>query len=149
MSDEKELKRKLTLKEAAEQAANAEKRLKEAKLKLAQAKRAVRKQQSNEKRAKETRLKMHAGGFLDMTGMLHYQYPEKSLYDNEQDALMAYLLVGKLLEAAKELEEANIDEIKRLYAVGKTFRDCDKASREVPGVNPRLQELFDALKSNQ
>ena len=99
-----------------------------------------------EKRYKQTRIKVHAGGMLDMTGLLRYVYPDDVKPDNPQDALIANLLVGLFLRIGNTLENANVDDLQKLWESGRDFRKQNINERVLPGVNKNLDALYKKLK---
>ena len=46
-----------------------------------------------EERRRKNRIKLHAGGMCEMTGLLNYVYNDPVARDNEQDELIANLIV--------------------------------------------------------
>jgi len=103
----------------------------------------------NESRAKEDRMKNHAGGMMRMTGLLDYIYPDAQLHDNNQDALIEYLLVGGLLRLSQQFSVLKPNDLHELYKQGKAFRDLKPDQREVPAINFELHKLFDILRTSK
>lgn len=103
----------------------------------------------NESRAKEDRMKNHAGGMMRMTGLLDYIYQDTDLHDNNQDALIEYLLVGGLLRLSQQLSVLKPNDLHELYKKGKAFRDLKPDQREVPALNSELHQLFDILRTSK
>lgn len=101
--------------------------------------------EARENREVDKRMKSHAGGIIEMTGLMRYVYPNNVLHDNEQDALIANLLAGVLLKVGSTLEKANADELKNLWEQGRDFRKLKKADRVLPKVNSNLDLLFEKL----
>lgn len=83
------------------------------------------------------RKKVHAGGMMAMVGMFEYVYGDK-IRDNEQDDLIANLLVGSLLKASESLNKASSEELMLLWEKGKAFRAMHKHDRSVPDKNSKL-----------
>lgn len=103
----------------------------------------------NESRAKEDRMKNHAGGMMRMTGLLDYIYPDAELHDNNQDALIEYLLVGGLLRLSQQLSVLKPNDLHELYKQGKAFRDLKPDQRKVPAISSELDKLFDILRTSK
>lgn len=106
-----------------------------------------RRHEATQKRNQDMRLKAHAGGMLEMTGLLRYVYPEGVETDNTQDRLIANLLVGAFQKLSNELEESSVEDLAILWASGHNFRREYKKDRELPKVNPKLDELFEIIKN--
>ena len=98
------------------------------------------------KRDADTKLKIHAGGMLEMTGLMRYIYPDGVETDNPQDRLIANLLVGTMLRAAKAIENIGIDELQKVWESGRDFRKQNKGDRFQPKVNENLNLLFEKLR---
>ena len=62
---------------------------------------ASRKQEKKASRENRNRILMHAGGLMDMTGLLRYCFAQSDEFDNPQDNLRANLLVGSLLHLSE------------------------------------------------
>ena len=105
----------------------------------------ARRLEAKAQRAINNRVKTHAGGIVEMTGLLRYVYPDDVIHDNEQDALIANLLAGVLLKVGSTLEKASVDDLKNLWEQGQDFRNKNKADRVVSNINPNLDLLFDKL----
>lgn len=97
-------------------------------------------------RDSEKRLKNHIGGMVNLTGLARYQYEDKTLHDNNQDALIANLLVGVFWRAAEALSKASLDELIKLYELGKSIRGIKPVDRVLPELNPNLQGLYEHLR---
>ncbi len=99
-----------------------------------------------ERRKKEKHLKAHAGGMLEMTGLLRYVYPEDVEADNPQDKLIANLLVGAFQKLSYDLESMSVEELQELWSLGQKFRLQYKRDRELTKVNSNLNELIESVK---
>lgn len=106
-----------------------------------------KKADETKQRELDTRLKIHSGGMVHMIGLHRYVYSDSEVRDNPQDALIANLLVGSLLKVSQDLESASIDDLKRLWHVGRAFRRQKHADRKIASVNPHLAELEKIAKS--
>jgi len=102
---------------------------------------------SIEKRNIEKRLKTHAGGMVEMTGLMRYVYPEGVKSDNPQDMLIANLLVGAFQKLAYDLETMPVEELQELWGCGQKFRREAKKDRVLPKVNPNLSELINSVQA--
>lgn len=100
-------------------------------------------------RDNEKRLKNHIGGMANITGLARYQYEDKKLHDNNQDALIANLLVGVFWRAAEALSKASLDELIKLYEFGSSVRNIRPNDRVLPEVNENLNELFEILNQKK
>lgn len=96
------------------------------------------KSEKKSSREKRSRVLIHAGGLLEMTGLLAYTFPEGERFDNYQDNLRANLLVGALLTLSQQLHDASPQQLATLAQAGRQFRKTDKAARKVVKVNPGL-----------
>lgn len=96
------------------------------------------KQEKKSSREKRSRVLIHAGGLLEMTGLLQYTFPEGERFDNYQDNLRANLLVGALLSLSEQLRDATPQQLSTLAQSGRAFRKMDKAQRKIAKVNPSL-----------
>lgn len=94
----------------------------------------------------ESRLKIHSGGMVHMVGLHRYIYSDADIRDNPQDGLIANLLVGSLLKVCQDLENASIDDLKRLWDAGRAFRIQKQADRVIPSINSNLAELEKLVK---
>lgn len=137
----------LTVADAEKRLERTEQALKAAKRELRSARNAERKRRSEERIAAEKRLKSHAGGFVEMVGLFRYVYEDDNVRDNNQDSLIANLIVGILLRASSELEKANVDSLYKLWIEGHKFREIDKSARVLPKVNPNIKELTERVLS--
>lgn len=99
---------------------------------------ADRKKSRKADRIGRSRVLIHAGGILDMTGLLRYRFKDKSDYDNPQDDLRANLLCGAFLKLSEILSNASELEIQEITAKGKQFRLQRMSDREIPEVNPHI-----------
>ncbi|MDN5502879.1 MAG: hypothetical protein L0H10_03510 [Comamonas sp.] len=99
---------------------------------------AARKQEKKATRENRNRILMHAGGLLDMTGLLRYCFNNADEFDNPQDNLRANLLVGSLLHLSEYLYNCSPDDLAKIEAAGKLFRSSDKKNRDLIGTNPAL-----------
>lgn len=105
---------------------------------LREAEMLIKKHEKNERRKGRTRIVAHAGGMMEMTGLLECRFIDSSERDNVQDNLRANLLVGALLKLAHQLSEASAEELQSLTARGKQYRELRPAVRVVPKVNPLI-----------
>lgn len=98
-----------------------------------------------EKRKKRTQIVAHAGGMMEIAGLLEYRFIGTADRDNPQDDLRANLLVGALLELARHLSAAPVSKLEKLTADGKAYRTTKPAARQIPKVNPliALAEISD------
>lgn len=131
----------LTVADAQKHLERTEQALKAAKRELRSAKNAERKRQAEERKTAETRLKSHAGGFIEMVGLFRYVYEDDGVRDNNQDSLIANLIVGILLRVSSKLEKASVDELYELWVEGNNFREIDKSARVLPKINPNINGL--------
>ena len=138
--------KKQELIEAQELKAKLEKEAKENNKKIRRLQNESNKADSYVNRNKDYRLKAHAGGMLEMTGLLRYVYPDGFESDNKQDRLIANLLVGAFQKLSNELEKASIEELETLWISGQNFRKGYKKERELPTVNSKLDELSKLVK---
>lgn len=99
---------------------------------------AARKKEKKASRENRNRILMHAGGLMDMTGLLRYCFAQSEDFDNPQDNLRANLLVGSLLHLSEYLYDCKPEELARIEAVGKSFRKSEKATRHLSETNPGL-----------
>lgn len=97
-------------------------------------------------RFRDGRVKMHAGGMLEMTGLLGYAYIDDRIRDNYQDNLIANLLVGILNRVSNTLESASVDELEKVWIEGRDFRRLDIADRKISELNPNLEELIERVE---
>ena len=107
------------------------------------------KAEANAKRDTDTKLKIHAGGMLEMTGLMRYVYPEGVDTDNPQDRLIANLLVGIILRASEAIKNVSDDELHKIWLLGQDFRKQQKSIRTLPKVNENLKLLFEKLKTSE
>lgn len=138
--------KKQLLIEAQELKKKLEKEAKETSKKIRRLQNESKKADSYVNRNKDYRLKAHAGGMLEMTGLLRYVYPEGYDSDNPQDRLIANLLVGSFQKLAYDLETMPIEELQELWGLGQKFRNEYKKDRELPKVNPNILELIKSVK---
>lgn len=94
------------------------------------------KHEKAEQRRKRTHLVSHAGGMMEMAGLLEYRFIGSTERDNPQDDLRANLLVGALLSLAHHLSTAPSSELEQLTANGKAYRTTKPSARQIPKVNP-------------
>lgn len=99
---------------------------------------AARKQEKKDTRENRNRILMHAGGLMDMTGLLRYCFVQSEEFDNPQDNLRANLLVGSLLHLSEFLNNCSPEDLAKIEAAGKSFRSADKKNRNLTGTNPAL-----------
>lgn len=99
---------------------------------------AARKQEKKATRENRNRILMHAGGLMDMTGLLRYCFAQSEEFDNPQDNIRANLLVGSLLHLSEYLYNCSPDDLAKIEAAGKLFRSSDKKNRNLIGTNPAL-----------
>ena len=99
---------------------------------------AARKQEKKATRENRNRILMHAGGLMDMTGLLRYCFVQSEEFDNPQDNLLANLLVGSLLHLSEYLHNCSPEDLAKIEASGKSFRRADKKKRNLTGTNPAL-----------
>ena len=99
---------------------------------------AARKQEKKATRENRNRILMHAGGLMDMTGLLRYCFVQSEEFDNPQDNLRANLLVGSLLHLSEYLHNCSPEDLAKIEASGKSFRSADKKKRNLTGTNPAL-----------
>jgi len=97
-------------------------------------------------RYNENRLKNHIGGMVNLVGLARYQYNEKTLHDNNQDALIENLLVGVFWRAAEGLGKASLNELIELYEFGNSVRRIKPVDRVLPELNPNLEGLYAHLR---
>ncbi len=138
--------KKQELIEAQELKAKLEKEAKENNKKIRRLQNESNKADSYVNRNKDYRLKAHAGGMLEMTGLLRYVYPDGFESDNKQDRLIANLLVGAFQKLSYDLESMSIEELQELWGLGQKFRKEYKRDRELPKVNSNLNELIESVK---
>ena len=94
----------------------------------------------------DNRLKNHIGGMVNLTGLARYQYNDKTLHDNTQDALIENLLVGVFWRAAEALSKASLDELIKLYEFGNSVRHIKPVDRVLPELNSNLEGLYAHLR---
>lgn len=94
----------------------------------------------------DNRMKNHIGGMVNLTGLTRYQYNDKTLRDNTQDALIENLLVGVFWRAAEALGKASLDELIKLYEFGNSVRHIKPVDRVLPELNPNLEGLHEHLR---
>lgn len=100
---------------------------------------ASRKQEKKASRENRNRILMHAGGLMDMSGLLRYCFAQSDEFDNPQDNLRANLLVGSLLHLSEYLNNCSPADLEKIEASGKSFRRSDKKNRTLAGINPSLK----------
>lgn len=100
---------------------------------------AARKQQKKAARENRSRILMHAGGLMEMTGLLRYCFADAEEFDNPQDNLRANLLVGSLLHLSEYLNTCSPEELSKISAQGKLFRKSDRSARPLSETNPSLK----------
>ena len=100
----------------------------------------ARQAQIDKKRRREqrTRLLSHAGGMMEMVGLLNVRFYGTTERDNDQDDLRANLLVGALLDLAHRLSIAPATELLRYTEAGREYRQARPSNRTVPKTNPLL-----------
>ncbi len=138
--------KKQLLEEAENKKKQLEKDAKENNKKIRRLKFEAEKANANAKRDADIRLKIHAGGMVEMTGLMRYVYPEGCESDNPQDSLIANLLVGAFHNLASDLESMSVEELQELWVKGQNFRKASKKERTLPKVNPNLDELINSVK---
>lgn len=94
----------------------------------------------------DNRMKNHMGGMVNLVGLARYQYNEKTLHDNNQDALIENLLVGAFWRAAEALSKASLDELIELYEFGNSVRRIKPVDRVLPELNPNIEGLYAYLR---
>jgi hypothetical protein len=91
----------------------------------------------------------HAGGMMEMAGLLRYTFSDIEDIDNVQDNLRANLLVGALLELGDILYKKDTEEIAALVARGSQFRNTATDKRMISPVNPLLSIHESLLTSSE
>lgn len=138
--------KKQLLEEAENKKKQLEKDAKENNKKIRRLKFEAEKANANAKKDADIRLKIHAGGMVEMTGLMRYVYPEGCESDNPQDSLIANLLVGAFQVVADSLENMSVEKLESLWVRGQNFRKASKKERTLPKVNPNLDELINSVK---
>ena len=82
-----------------------------------------------------TRILIHAGGLMEMTGLLKYCFKDAKDFDNYQDNLRANLLVGALLHLSGHLSSASSEILAKLEHSGSEFRATKRIDRRIAPTN--------------
>jgi hypothetical protein len=100
-------------------------------------------------RQARTRILIHAGGLMEMTGLLDYCFKDEKDFDNYQDNLRANLLVGALLHLSDHLSTSSSEILSKLEKSGSEFRATRRIDRRVAPVNSLIASKVKVRRLSQ